>query len=119
MSVSQATRLRGSCASRASRTPSLIWSAILSGWPSVTDSDVKRRRATVLLGKVVSVLAAECSGHGVLRRAPESSVLSTETFPYQVPDNVGQVLLGLLGQLHAGTVGAEHDRGVAIGAEGA
>src|SRR4051812_24989400 len=25
---------------------SLIWSAILSGWPSVTDSDVKRRRDT-------------------------------------------------------------------------
>src|SRR6478672_11239707 len=46
MSVSQATRLRGSCASRASRTESLIWSAILSGWPSVTDSDVKRRRDT-------------------------------------------------------------------------
>src|SRR3954451_843872 len=30
----------------ASRMASLIWSAILSGWPSVTDSDVKRRRGT-------------------------------------------------------------------------
>ena len=29
--VSTATRLRGSSASKASRTPSLIWSAILSG----------------------------------------------------------------------------------------
>src|SRR5215213_7196202 len=44
--VSTATRLRGSCASMASRIESLIWSAILSGWPSVTDSDVKRRRGT-------------------------------------------------------------------------
>src|SRR3954452_5429925 len=42
--VSTATRLRGSWASIASRIESLIWSAILSGWPSVTDSEVKRRR---------------------------------------------------------------------------
>src|ERR671914_2564751 len=41
-SVSQATRPAGSSASTASRTPSEIWSAILSGWPSVTDSEVKR-----------------------------------------------------------------------------
>src|SRR5262245_56739170 len=34
----------GSCARIASRTPSEIWSAILSGWPSVTDSDVNRWR---------------------------------------------------------------------------
>src|SRR5215207_8802126 len=46
ISVSTATRLRGSCASIASRIASLIGSAILSGWPSVTDSDVKRRRGT-------------------------------------------------------------------------
>src|SRR3954464_1993752 len=46
ISVSTATRLRGSWASIASRIESLIWSAILSGWPSVTDSDVKRRRLT-------------------------------------------------------------------------
>src|SRR6516165_7515229 len=41
MSVSQATRLSVSSASTASRTASEIWSAILSGWPSVTDSEVK------------------------------------------------------------------------------
>ena len=35
--------LRGPCARIASSTPSLIWSAILSGWPSVTDSEVKRK----------------------------------------------------------------------------
>src|SRR5918995_3150809 len=41
-SVSQATLLMGSSASAASRMVSEIWSAILSGWPSVTDSEVKR-----------------------------------------------------------------------------
>src|SRR6266550_2322781 len=41
-SVSQATRPYGSSRMTASRTPSEIWSAILSGWPSVTDSDVNR-----------------------------------------------------------------------------
>ena len=40
ISVSQATRPFGSSARTASRTESEIWSAILSGWPSVTDSDV-------------------------------------------------------------------------------
>ncbi len=40
--VSQATRPFWSCSRTASRTASEIWSAILSGWPSVTDSDVKR-----------------------------------------------------------------------------
>src|SRR5215204_2287595 len=40
--VSQATLLMGSSASAASRMVSEIWSAILSGWPSVTDSEVKR-----------------------------------------------------------------------------
>src|SRR5437764_4541495 len=41
-SVSQATRPVGSSRITASRTPSEIWSAILSGCPSVTDSDVNR-----------------------------------------------------------------------------
>src|SRR5918994_4229359 len=40
--VSHATRPVGSSRMTASRTPSEIWSATLSGWPSVTDSDVKR-----------------------------------------------------------------------------
>ena len=40
--VSQATRPIGSSAMIASSTESEIWSAILSGCPSVTDSDVKR-----------------------------------------------------------------------------
>src|ERR1700692_954522 len=41
--VSQATRPSGSLLRTASRTASLIWSATLSGCPSVTDSEVNRR----------------------------------------------------------------------------
>ena len=41
--VSHATRDMGSPASAASTTASDIWSAILSGWPSVTDSEVNRK----------------------------------------------------------------------------
>ena len=41
--VSTATRLCGSCSSMASRIASLTWSQILSGWPSVTDSEVNKR----------------------------------------------------------------------------
>src|SRR4029453_14905086 len=41
-SVSHATRPPGSSRSTASRTPSEIWSATLSGGPSVTDSEVNR-----------------------------------------------------------------------------
>src|SRR5438045_2675249 len=41
-SVSHATRPFGSSLITASSTPSEIWSAILSGWPSVTDSEVNR-----------------------------------------------------------------------------
>src|SRR5436190_8666508 len=44
VSVSQATRLAGSSARQASRMASEIWSAILSGWPSVTDSEVNKYR---------------------------------------------------------------------------
>src|SRR5579863_6517531 len=42
--VSQATRLVGSSVRQASRMASEIWSAILSGWPSVTDSEVNKYR---------------------------------------------------------------------------
>src|SRR5580700_7825161 len=42
-SVSQATRPLGSWRITSSSTASEIWSAILSGWPSVTDSDVNRK----------------------------------------------------------------------------
>src|SRR3954467_15634724 len=42
--VSQATRPAGSRDRMASSTASEIWSATLSGWPSVTDSEVKMWR---------------------------------------------------------------------------
>src|SRR5579863_5085128 len=42
-SDSSATRELGSSLRRASRTASEIWSHILSGWPSETDSEVKRK----------------------------------------------------------------------------
>src|SRR3984893_8172665 len=42
--VSQSTRLAGSSVRQASRMASETWSAILSGCPSVTDSDVNRWR---------------------------------------------------------------------------
>ena len=48
MSVSTATRDFLSCESNESNTASEIASAILSGWPSVTDSDVNRRCDIVL-----------------------------------------------------------------------
>src|SRR5580765_1113537 len=43
ISVSHATRPSGSLARTASSTESEIWSAILSGWPSVTDWEVKEK----------------------------------------------------------------------------
>src|SRR3712207_3416858 len=78
MRVSTATRLPGSCASIASRIESLIWSAILSGWPSVTDSDVKRRRDTRYSLGV---------GNGGGR--PCADVLSGGTLPARAPGSVG------------------------------
>src|ERR1700749_5127144 len=57
--VSQATRLVGSSARQASRIASEIWSAILSGCPSVTDSEVNKKRLrfdkTELLTKLANV----------------------------------------------------------------
>src|SRR5215213_10288568 len=47
-SVSHATRPVGSSRSTASRTPSEIWSAILSGCPSVTDSEVNRNSLSLI-----------------------------------------------------------------------
>src|SRR3989337_960691 len=43
MKVSQATLPLGSCLSTSSKTASEIWSQTLSGCPSVTDSDVKKK----------------------------------------------------------------------------
>ena len=52
VAVSHATRALGSSRMIASRMASDTWSHILSGWPSVTDSDVNRYWAasTMLIG---------------------------------------------------------------------
>src|SRR5687768_6139059 len=63
VAVSQATRASGSSRRIWSRIASEIWSHILSGWPSVTDSDVNRYCAasTMLTSGSISVF-------GVARR---------------------------------------------------
>src|SRR2546421_3998270 len=48
MSVSHATRPNGSSIRIASRMASETWSAILSGWPSVTDSEVYSHRRVIV-----------------------------------------------------------------------
>ena len=67
--VSQATRASGSSVRIASRTASEIWSAILSGWPSETDSEVNIR---LLMGylkswRKVGILPAEGSRNPIQR----------------------------------------------------
>ena len=69
--VSQATRPSGSLSRTASRTASLIWSAILSGWPSVTDSEVNRRRRVRLMAAPpippAATADAQCAGPAPVR----------------------------------------------------
>src|SRR5471032_2964188 len=75
--VSHATRDAGSFASSASTTASEIWSATLSGWPSVTDSDVNRwRRSTEFrpVGGGINNLATS-----MLRRRREEGQSSDES----------------------------------------
>src|SRR5437588_10608812 len=73
-SVSQATRPFVSCFMTSSSTASEIWSAILSGWPSVTDSDVnkKLRKASLKL-----ILLRDLRGtHGCKHRCVFSTLLN-------------------------------------------
>src|SRR5437870_405211 len=79
ISVSQATRPSGSSARTASSTESEIWSATLSGWPSVTDSEVKRNSRVMARQATGRLLDAQEEGDlelvrvrdGVLDRRPE------------------------------------------------
>src|SRR3954469_5903654 len=76
ISVSHATRAVGSFFRTASRTESEIWSAILSGWPSVTDSEVNENER-VAMGVRLAVPAEEAnreSGIPPGRRAPEGGL---------------------------------------------
>src|SRR6266851_3697677 len=62
IAVSQATRAWASCASMPSSTASETWSHTLSGWPSVTDSDVSRNEREAL--KDVATTTANHIGPG-------------------------------------------------------
>src|ERR671912_555742 len=135
ISVSTATRLRGSCFSIASRIASLIWSAILSGWPSVTDSDVKRRRGTRFSladdgAEQVDERArrrarrAERYRRAPTRRADGRTATvagppigSAEARCDSRPDACGDGVLGAARHLGDGAVGAEDDDRVLRGAE--
>src|SRR3954471_12634060 len=114
ISVSTATRLRGSWASIASRIESLIWSAILSGWPSVTDSDVKRRRATPLSLGWVEVDGAPRFPAGYRRPLGGGSVSTagrTQAGGDRAPDARGDGVLAAVGHLGRRHVGVQDDEG--------
>ena len=73
VNVSQATRLGVSSARQASRMASEIWSAILSGWPSVTDSEVNKIRfLDVEVGGKILFSLENCFGLYFLWREPRS-----------------------------------------------
>src|SRR6266487_1928720 len=92
--VSQATRPAGSSARTASRTESETWSAILSGWPSVTDSEVKRNSRPAMGRKATgALLDAQEEGHLDLVRARDR-VLDRRAQRLQVAAHLaGQVRL--------------------------
>src|ERR1044072_7985537 len=90
-SVSHATRPVGSSRMTASSTPSEIWSATLSGWPSVTDSEVKRYSfsAKLVIGGGLSVLAA--AGLALDERDDARQPVPTDPGAQAVLDVVGVV----------------------------
>src|SRR4029077_1046948 len=100
---STATRLPGWSLIIESRMASLIWSAILSGWPSVTDSEVKRRRATF-----GSPLALGDCGVSLSWTAVSLAVSGRFVQPCgdQIPYHVGQRFLGAARDRRDGPVGA-------------
>src|SRR5690554_4885857 len=67
--VSQATRAYLSWAMMASSTASEIWSAILSGWPSETDSEVKTEYSLMSLSPYLTI-----KGSNIIRRPLQSSL---------------------------------------------
>src|SRR6266545_776707 len=79
-SVSQATRPFSSSARTASRIVSESWSATLSGWPSVTDSEVKRNsRAVMRPGRLLNAQeAGEDEPLPTLRRVEQQAAQRRE-----------------------------------------
>src|SRR5437867_13053674 len=84
-SVSHATRAAGSLAMIASRTASEIWSAILSGCPSVTDSEVKSWRCagTCLSDRGVDVQTSGAPS----RRQPDVGLQPLQVDGFGEPDS--------------------------------
>src|SRR5215471_16667142 len=118
--VSTATWLVGSSLSIASRMASLIWSAILSGCPSVTDSEVKSRRATCLPYSAGGKNRRSVAGAGDTDHpepARPSLLVFSQPDSNQVPDHVGEHLLGPARDRRGAPVGREHHRLVIVGAE--
>ena len=74
--VSAATREFLSCARMASRIPSEIWSATLSGWPSETDSEVKRKSLDTLVPFDVGLLRCPLERSGDALAEFPSAMLS-------------------------------------------
>ena len=88
--VSQATRALLSCSRIASSTASEIWSQILSGCPSVTDSDVKRvlaiRFVPFCLVGIVSKKDTLAGCPKLFVQTPHLSVIPQELAPYRISD---------------------------------
>src|SRR6266511_5759997 len=96
--VSQATRPLTSSRRTASSTESEIWSAILSGWPSVTDSEVKRNSRAPIGGggypnarSPRTLLDAQEEAHAQLVLARDR-VLDRRPQRLQVPGDLGRQL---------------------------
>src|SRR3954469_20843393 len=109
-SVSHATRALGSSAMMASRIASEIASGTLSGWPSVTDSEVKRWRSYTRCrseGKRASSTLDHANGQGNLACLPQLRsgrewVPAEESFVVQqAREPLAQKLLGFRGRASA------------------
>ena len=85
ISVSQATRPVGSPLRTASRTASEIWSAILSGWPSVTDSEVKENERGCHRAESVPTRLSALAASDV----PTSSCSGSPSSTAQTPSVIG------------------------------
>src|SRR3954471_24430895 len=98
---------------------SLIWSAILSGWPSVTDSEVKRRRGTRFsLGSTAGAWERALDktlpgGPGRQGVQPSGRALRGRDAPH----GGGNGVLAAARDLGDGPVGGEHHGGVVGAAE--
>src|SRR4051794_40420407 len=73
----------------ASRTPSEIWSAILSGWPSVTDSEVNRYSFSERFALMCSGVTAPRSGATVREDPGEMGQIGSEKGSEPLPRGAG------------------------------